>query len=236
MFIGHFAVGFAAKRLAPRASLGTLFLAAQFVDLLWPTLLLLGVERVRIEPGITRVTPLDFEYYPWSHSLLAALGWGLAFATGYFAIRRLGRESLIVGLAVPSHWLLDLVVHRPDLPLHTGASPLLGMGLWNSVAGTLALETSLFAWGVWLYVRCTRPVNATGTWALGGFVACLLLVYALNLFGQPPPGVRAIAWAGQAQWLLVGWGYWIDARRRTLAATRPITAASGKGPVTSRPG
>ena len=115
MFLGHFAVGFGAKRLAPRASLGTLLLAAQFIDLLWPTLVLLGVERVRIAPGITAVVPLDFEHYPISHSLLAVVGWALLFGAVYFLIRRDRRTSLVLGLAVLSHWLLDWITHRPDL-------------------------------------------------------------------------------------------------------------------------
>src|SRR5512139_3691369 len=138
MFLGHFAVGFAAKRLAPRASLGTLFLAAQFIDLLWPLLVLLGIERVRIAPGITTVTPLDFEHYPWSHSLFAVSVWGVLFATVYLFIRRDRRASLVLGLAVLSHWLLDFLVHRPDLPLLPGGERF-GLGLWNSLAGTLVV-------------------------------------------------------------------------------------------------
>jgi membrane-bound metal-dependent hydrolase YbcI (DUF457 family) len=149
MFLGHFAIGFAAKRAAPRASLGTLFLAAQFIDLLWPLLVLAGIERVRIAPGITVVTPLDFEHYPWSHSLLMVLVWGVLFAGVYFLIRRDRRTSLVLGLAVVSHWVLDWLTHRPDLPLAPGAERV-GLGLWNSFAGTLIVEVGLFALGVFL--------------------------------------------------------------------------------------
>ena len=128
MFVGHFGVGFAGKTVAPRASLGTLFLAAQFVDLLWPTLLTLGIERVAIQPGITVVTPFDFVYYPISHSLLTVVGWALLFAVLYYAMRRYPRGAIVVGVLVVSHWLLDAVMHRPDLPLYPGGEARIGLG------------------------------------------------------------------------------------------------------------
>jgi len=214
MFIGHFAVGFAAKQVAPRASLGTLFLAAQFIDLLWPTLLLLGVERVSIAPGITAFTPLDFEHYPWSHSLLAVLNWGLLLGVTYFLIRRDRRTSLVLGLLVVSHWLLDFLTHRPDLLLWPG-SPRVGLGLWDSVAGSLAIELILFVFGLLVYLRATTARDALGRWLLSGLVVFLLAIYIADRFSPPPPDVMAIAWVGHAQWLLVAWGYWID-RHRTV--------------------
>lgn len=214
MFIGHFAVGFAAKRVAPRASLGTLFLAAQFIDLLWPTLLLLGIERVRIAPGITAFTPLDFEHYPWSHSLLAVLNWGLLLGVTYFLIRRDRRTSLVLGLLVVSHWLLDFLTHRPDLLLWPG-SPRVGLGLWDSVAGSLAIELILFALGILVYLRATTARDALGRWTLWSLVVFLLAIYMADRLSPPPPNVMAIAWVGHAQWLIVIWGYWID-RHRTV--------------------
>jgi len=215
MFLGHFGVGFGAKRLAPRTSLGTLFLAAQFVDLLWPTLLLFGIERVAIVPGITRVTPLDFEHYPITHSLLLAIGWGVGFALVYGIIRRYRRGAWICGAAVVSHWLLDLIVHRPDLPLYPGG-PLAGFDLWNSLPATLAVEGLIFGAGFWLYAQGTRARDRMGSVTLWGLVAFLIVTYAANLFGPPPGNVEAIGWVGQAQWLIVAWGYWID-RHRTAA-------------------
>lgn len=213
MFLGHFGIGFGAKAAAPRASLGTLFLAAQFIDLLWPTLLLLGVERVRIAPGATAVTPLAFEHYPVSHSLLAVAAWALLLALAYGFLRQDRRGAWIVGLAVLSHWLLDAVVHQPDLPLYPGSAVLAGLTLWDSLPATLAVELPLFAAGVWLYLRATRPRDRIGTWGLGALVGLLLAIYAGNLAGPPPPNVTAIAWAGQLQWLLVLWAYWVDAHR-----------------------
>jgi membrane-bound metal-dependent hydrolase YbcI (DUF457 family) len=216
MFIGHFAIGFAAKTAAPRVSLGTLFLAAQFIDLLWPTFLLMGLERVRIEPGATVVTPLVFEHYPWSHSLLAVLGWAALLAGLHFLLRRDRRSALILAGLVLSHWLLDLLVHRPDLPLWPWGGSVLGLRLWSSLTLTLALEVPLFMLGVWLYSRSTRPLDRTGRWGLVGLVLFLFMVYAGNVLGSPPPSVEAIAWIGQLQWLLVLWGYWVDWHRRAV--------------------
>jgi membrane-bound metal-dependent hydrolase YbcI (DUF457 family) len=215
VFIGHFAVGFAAKRLAPRASLGTLFFAAQFIDLLWPVLLLAGVERVAIAPGNTAFTPLDFEHYPWSHSLLAVANWALLVGVTYFLIRHDRRTGIVLGLLVVSHWLLDLITHRPDLPLWPGSQHV-GLGLWNSVPGTLVLEIGVFVVGVLIYLRTTRARDAIGRWALAALIVCLAAIYAGNLLGPPPPDVTVIAWVAQAQWLLVAWGYWIDRHRETV--------------------
>ena len=224
MFIGHFGIAFAAKRAAPRLSLGTAFLAAQFIDLLWPTLLLLGLETVRIAPGATVVTPFVFEHYPFSHSLLAVLVWAVLLGAGVGSARRSARLGAVVGLLVLSHWLLDAVVHAPDLPLAPGFDARVGLGLWNSLPATLAVEVPLFAIGVWLYARCTRARDRTGRLALIGLVAFLALVHASNLFGPPPSSVRDVAWIGHAQWLLVLWGYWVDAHRETVAVGGPLSA------------
>jgi len=212
MFLGHFAVGFAGKSLVPKASLGTLFMAAQLIDLLWPTLLLLGFERVIIEPGNTPFTPLNFVHYPWSHSLVAVFNWGLLFGVTYFLVRHDWRTGLILGLLVVSHWVLDFATHGPDLPLWPGGDRV-GLGLWYSAAGTLAVELSLFVLGVLIYLRTTRALDRTGQWTLWSMIGLLLVIYFANVFGPPPPNVGAIAWAGHAQWLLVAFGYWVDRHR-----------------------
>ena len=205
----------------PLVSLGTLFLAAQFVDLLWPSLLLLGLEQVEIAPGITRVTPLDFVHYPISHSLLSVVGWSALFALLYLLLRRSRLGAAICGVAVLSHWLLDLVTHRPDLPLWPGAAAVVGLGLWNSLWGTLLVELLLFAGGTWLYLRSTAAVDRIGSIGLWGLLVFLLLVYAGNLLGPPPPDATAIAWVGQAQWLLILWGYWVDRHRQIRQDLKP---------------
>jgi len=219
MFVGHFGVGLGAKAAAPRLSLGTLFLAAQFVDLLWPTLLLLGLERVEIRPGITRVTPLDFVSYPISHSLLMGVVWGLVLGGAVRALGRSTRSAVVVGLAVVSHWVLDLVVHRPDLPLAPGLATRVGLGLWDSLPATLAVELLVLGAGVALYLRTTRARDRVGTIAFWSLLALLLAIEISNLLGPPPPGVTAIAIVGQAQWLLVAWGYWIDRHREARTAS-----------------
>lgn len=221
MFIGHFGVGFAAKRVAPRISLGTAFLAAQFLDLLWPTLLLLGLETVRIAPGATAVTPLVFDHYPISHSLVAVICWGLALGAVYALATKNRRGAFVVAALVVSHWLLDAIVHVPDLPLMPGADTMVGLGLWQSKAATLAVEIPIFAIGVWLYVRSTHAKDKVGRYGLMGLVGFLALIHVGNVFGAPPPSATAIAWVGQAQWLLVAWAYWVDAHREPGGAGIP---------------
>jgi hypothetical protein len=214
MFIGHFGLAFAAKRVAPSVSLGTLFLAAQLADLVWPSLVLLGLEKVEVAPGATAVTPLDFVSYPYSHSLVALALWAALFAGTHWAIqRRGGAVPWLIAALVLSHWVLDALTHRPDMPLLIGAGPLVGLGLWNSVPGTVVIETALFLAGVWLYLRATRALDRTGVLALGALVAFLLAVSVANLLGPPPPSALAVAWVAQSIWLLVLWGYWIDRHR-----------------------
>ena len=225
MFVGHFGVGFAAKAAAPSASLGTFFLAAQFVDLLWPTFLLLGIERVRIQPGITAAVPLDFSYYPFTHSLAGAVAWAVLVSAAYYLARRDRRVTVLLGLAVISHWLLDAVTHRPDLPVFPGSGPLVGLGLWSSVWGTVVVEAVLFTAGVWLYARATRAFDRIGNIGFWALVVFLGVAYVMNLFSPPPPTETAIAWVGQAQWLIVAWGYWIDRHRAVAGFSRPSLAA-----------
>ncbi len=213
MFIGHFAIGMGAKAAAPKASLGSLFLAAQFLDLLWPTLLLLGIEHVEITPGITRITPLDFVSYPITHSLLMACVWGILLGSVFLLIRKNTRIAVVIGLCVVSHWVLDLLVHRPDLPLYPGHSPKLGFGIWNSLAGTILVEGIIFLAGIILYLRTTVANNNIGKYALWALIVFLLIIQIGNLFGPPPPNIEAIAWAGQLQWIFVIWAYWVDRNR-----------------------
>lgn len=216
MFIGHFAIGFAAKKIDPKPSLATYFIAVQFLDLLWPPLLLLGIERVRIDPGNTAVTPLDFISYPYSHSLLMTVLWATIVAGCYFLVRKKIRGAIVLWCLVCSHWLLDALTHRPDLPLIPYSETFYGLGLWNSMVGTIIVEGILFTGGMYLYLRATKAKNKKGVIALWSLVGFLLLTYVLNLVGPPPPDPNAIAWAGLSMWLLVAWGIWIEHHRITV--------------------
>lgn len=218
MFIGHFGAGLGLKRAAPSVSLGTLFLAAQFLDLLWPTLLLVGVERAEIVAAGNGPF-LRFSYYPFSHSLAFVLIWAVLFGVGYYALRRRLSAAIVCSVAVVSHWILDLIVHHPDLPIAPGHDMHVGLGLWNSRSGSLAVELAIFAAGCWAYLRSTLASDKIGQFALWGLIVFLLAIHAGNVFGQPPPSIAAVAWVGQSQWLLVFWGYWVDRHRRARGAS-----------------
>ena len=217
MFIGHFGVGFAAKKAIPKTSLGTLLLASQFIDLLWPFFLIFGIETVAIDPGNTAFTPLDFIYYPFSHSLLGVLIWALIFGAVYYFIKRDLKSSLILGILVLSHWILDFVTHRPDLPLFLGSDSLLvGLGLWNSVIATIMIESIIFITGVYFYIAVTKAKNKVGAYSLWSLLIFFVIIYFSNLFGPPPNSVDSLGYVGLSQWLLIAWAYWID-RNRSIA-------------------
>src|SRR5262245_50515045 len=212
MFIGHFALGFAAKRAAPSVSLVVLFAASQIADLLWPVFLLLGLEQVAIEPGITAMTPLNFISYPYSHSLVMLCVWGVALGAIYVALARARiATAIVLALLVVSHWVLDVVTHRPDMPVTPGGSQRLGLGLWNSIPATIAVEVAMFAAGVWICVGAAAPRTRgrrIGLWAL---VAFLLIAYAGNILGPPPPSVTALAWfAIIGSLVLLVWAWAVD--------------------------
>jgi len=201
VFIGHFAAGFAAKRALPQASLGTRLLAATFVDLLWPIFLILGLERVRIDPGNTAFTPLAFVHYPFTHSIPGGLVWGAILGGAWYLRHRIARGVWVLIAAVLSHWVLDAISHRPDMPV-LPSGPYVGLALWNSVAATIAVEVGLFAAGLATYVRATRARDRVGRWALAGLVAFLAVIYAINASAPPPPSERALAYGALVGWLL----------------------------------
>lgn len=220
MFIGHFGVAFAAKKVAPRTSLGTLILAAQFLDFLWPVFLLLGLEHVSILPGATKASPLDFTDYPISHSLLMAMVWAILFGGIYYALRRNLQSALVVGAAVLSHWVLDFIVHRPDLQLYPGGDTRVGLGLWNSWAASIAVEVLFFGAGLAIYLGCTRARDNAGSYGFWALIAFLFLGWVSALFAGAPPSVTALAWGGIAMWLMALWGWWADGHRTAIGATQ----------------
>ena len=190
MFVGHYGVSFAAKKVDRIIPLWVLFLAVQFLDVLWAPCVLLGIEKVRIVPGITASNPLDLYYMPYTHSLLAAVVWSCAGGLAYqFAARPIRRQtSAVVGFAVFSHWILDFVVHRPDLPLYDNSAKV-GLGLWNAPAFAFGLEAALLFGGIWLCLR-GRLARSPGTLAFG---VLMLAIQAYVFFGPPPASDRAAA-------------------------------------------
>lgn len=213
MFAGHAAVALAARPRLPRQSLGWLFAAAFFLDLIWPIMLLFGIEHVVVDPGNTAFTPLYFVSYPWSHSLLMAIGWGLVFAG--VALRGLSpwRDFTWLAALVVSHWLLDMLTHAPDLPLTPGESIKLGLGVWRSIPLTLVIEGAFFVGGLTIYARRTVARDRTGSWALWSLLALIFVIWVAGPFSPPPPSERAIATVGLLMWLFPLWGAWADRHR-----------------------
>lgn len=214
MFVGHLAAAIAAGRVQPRAPLGVLVGAAFALDLIWPVLLLAGIEMVRIDPGNTAFTPLAFDYYPWSHSLSMAVVWAVVVGRVSAAVLRHTRAGLVIGLTVLSHWVLDYLTHRPDLPLWPGG-PNVGLGLWNSIPSTIVVEGTLFAAAVLLYARATRAGDAVGKWAFLALVAVATAIWLSGPFSPPPPSATAVAAVALALWLLPFWAQWIERHRVT---------------------
>jgi hypothetical protein len=229
MFIAHLGVGLAAKRVAPRASLGVLLVASQALDILCGLLMVTGIEQMRVTPGITRMTPLEFVSFPWSHGLLMSLVWsGLAalLCARLYHERRIG---VVVGALVFSHWVLDWVSHIPDLPLLFGGSPKVGLGLWNSPVGTMAVEFGLFAAGAVVLLRTTRARDRVGVWALASFIVFFAGMFLLNHYGPPPPvgmpqqflGLFILVFV-----VLLPWGHWIEKHREVCGASAATKASN----------
>lgn len=216
MFVGHYAVSLALKKFEKRVSLGILFLAVQFVDILFFPFVILGIERVNIVQNFTQSTHFELEYMPYTHSLLASVLWaGVAYALFRWVIVKKNSVALVVALAVFSHWLFDLIVHTPDLPLWSDASLKLGFGLWNSAIATFALEGALLVSALWLYLRSTSATTVVGKYGMSGFVILLLLLNVVNIFG-PLMGDSKLALAISAltsYFLFAAVAFWLDRRR-----------------------
>jgi hypothetical protein len=211
MFVGHYGVSFVVKRVDDTIPLWILFVAVQLIDVIWAKFVILGVEKVRIVPGFTATNPLDLYYMPYTHSLVAAVAWSAAAAIAYRLLvrRSTSRASFLVGLAVLSHWVLDFVVHRPDLPLYDDSAKV-GLGLWDRPGLAFGLEAALLLGGLALFLS-RRPGRAVA-WVVFGIV--MLAVQALVFFG-PPPGsgaqIAITALAAYGAFAAVAW--WLADRR-----------------------
>jgi membrane-bound metal-dependent hydrolase YbcI (DUF457 family) len=214
MFVGHLAVALSAKKLDGRLPLSAATAASFGIDLLWPLLVLAGIEVVKVDPGNTAFTGLSFESYPWSHSLLMTLVWSAIAGIVAFFLLKSKRRGLIVSALVVSHWVLDLITHRPDLPLWPGGEKV-GLGLWNSIPGTMLLEGGMFVFAIVIYLRATESKDKIGTWALWGLILLTGGIWASQPWAAPPPGAMAVAVVGLAMWILPFWAGWIERHRTT---------------------
>lgn len=218
MFLGHYGVALALKRAEPKLSLGTLFVAVQLADLLWGTFVLLGWEHARIVPGYTAVTPLEFLDYPISHSLVAALVWGVVAAALYYSwptrdTTRHWQAAAMVGVAVFSHYPLDVLVHLPDLPLAGNDSPKLGLGLWNHPTATMIAELLVFGIGLAVYLRFRSHRHPVRVKRLVVLVLVLVGVYLASLYGPLPPNMTTVAASGIVFFLVIAaLAAWADRR------------------------
>ena len=216
MFVGHYAASLALKKFEKRASLGVLFLGVQLVDIVFFPLVLLGIERINIIENFTQSTHFELEYMPYTHSLVGSVLWALAaYALFRWIIVKNHPVALVVALAVFSHWVLDLVVHTPDLPLWNDASLKLGFGLWNNAIATYVVEAALLLGALWIYLRSTSASTATGKYGMGVFVVFLLLVNILNIFGplQDDSKVTMAVSALAAYFLFAAVAFWLDRKR-----------------------
>ena len=208
MFVGHLSVALAAKRLEPEISLGTLVLAAVLADLITFPLLLARVESFRLDAQFPTNRMLGD--IPYSHSLLMDLLWAALFACAWFLRRRHGRAALLLFAAVLSHWILDVVSHRPDMQLAPGLRTFLGLGLWNSLSATLALEGGIWLLAIILFIRAAPPARPIAFWI--GVALCTLLWIGNVTNGANPDPVRAGIGGLVVFSLIVAWAYWINPR------------------------
>jgi hypothetical protein len=211
VFVGQLSLALASKRIAPEANLGWFMAGVTMLDLVWPVFVLTGIESVRIVPGATAFTPFVFEYYPWSHSLLMAAIWGVVLAV-IARLRRVAAASVLLVVLVMSHWLLDYITHAPDMPLWPGTSPRLGLGLWNSIPMTLAIEGAMWVTGIVMYLRLPGVRSAGRQVAFWLLVGLTTVMWVSGPWWPPPPSAQALGWLGLIGWSIIPWSAWADRR------------------------
>ena len=211
MFVGHYGVSFAVKRWEPRIPLWLLFVAAQFLDVLWAPFILLGVEKARVVPGFMAASPLDLYYMPFTHGLLTATFWSVLFyaVVRYITCREWPvRAPILLGATVFSHWILDLVTHGHDLPLW-GDQDKVGLGLWNHAGAAAAAEIAVLLGGIWL-----SGLTKGGRWGYWVFAAALLAVQYGNALAPPPPSIAVVGVSALAAYIVFALVAWRLERRR----------------------
>jgi len=215
VFVGHYGPSFAAKALKKSIPLWVLFIAVQLLDVLWGTFVYLGIEKVRIVPGITATNPLDLYYMPYTHSLIGSILWAIAASVVYYVFRKVDglAAAVLVGAAVFSHWMLDFLVHRPDLPLYDNTFKV-GLGLWNYPALAFVLEVVVLFGGMYLYLKATQSVTRGGRYGMVIFGFVMSGFQALVFFGPPPSSDRSAAVIALASYFgFAAIAHWLDRKR-----------------------
>jgi hypothetical protein len=213
MFAGHYGIAFGAKPAAKQVPLWVWFIAVQWLDVIWSLLVLAGIEKVRIVPGFTEANTLDLYYMPYTHGLPGAIVLSLIFGgvVGMFIKGNRGTTILLVAAASFSHWVLDLVVHVPDLPLYDNSAKV-GFGLWRNVALSFPLELIVLGLGAWLYARAAGFASTRGRYAFWGFVAVLAVLQVVANFGSAPSSPESMAITALGLYLglalLAAWVEW----------------------------
>ena len=216
MFVGHYAASLALKKYEKRASLGVLFLAVQFVDILFFPFVLLGIERINIIENYTQSTHFQLEYMPFTHSLVGSTLWAVAaYVLFRWVFVKDKSVALVVAIAVISHWVLDLLVHTPDLPLLSDASTKLGLGIWNNAIATYVLEAVLLLGALWLYLKSTTASTKTGKYGMAAFVVFMILFNIGNVFGPLQTDSKLVmsVSALAAYFLFAAIAFWLDRKR-----------------------
>lgn len=217
MLVGHFAVGLTAKRIEPEISAGTLVLASMLADFLWCILMFAGIEHVQFKPGIGAANYIAASDIGISHSLLMDGLWAALLAGAYFLKRRSPRGAWVIFGVVLSHWLLDWISHRPDMPLSPGVHRYFGLGLWSSIPAALIVEGGFWVLAVILYARATHPKTRIGMYAYWTFVGVLTLAWYNNLAGPPPPNPQTVPLSSFVFFsVAVAWAYWMNRVRPWL--------------------
>lgn len=220
MFAGHYAPAFAAKALKRPPSLGAAFVAVQLVDFAWAGFILTGVEHARITPGYLALSDLELYDMPWTHSLVAALAWSVLAAIIYALLdRKSGLPAAIaIGALVFSHWVLDLIVHAPDLALYPGGAERFGFALWDNPPLWALAEIGLFALCFVIYLRSTQPNGAAGRFAPWLVAGLMMAVLAFEKLGPGQGDIKgAAASALGAYVVFAALGFWLDRVRSAKA-------------------
>ncbi|MEP6574779.1 MAG: hypothetical protein ABJD11_18920 [Gemmatimonadota bacterium] len=216
MIIGHYGIAFALKRVEPRISLAALFVATQLVDILWLFFVLIGLEHVTITPGFSAASPMEFTDYPITHSLVAAVCWALFAGAVYYSwptkdVAHHRRRTVFIMLAVASHWVLDFIVHTPDLPISDNDSLKVGLGLWRSIPATTAVELLVFGGGLALWMLSAHRRRPSHPVRVGLLAVVLVALFIAAMASPPPSSVHSmVVWGLVGLPLLLLFAWWAD--------------------------